>query len=446
MSKPLPRLASSWFTAFDLARDPLRRPLAYFERLGDTFGGRLFGKDFIITRCPEVFEDVLVKQHKSFVKDDITRGLGRLLGNGLLISEGDTWKKSRRIIVPHLQPRAIERHLEIFREEAERTIAAWPSGGTVDLHQQMTELTLRVLLRSVFGTDARETDDFERSMRDVMQYFAGFANTSYPLPLWLPTSPNRRFRRAREHLNRALEGILASARNAPAGVSSVLHSMFSARESGELGEQQLLDECLTFLLAGHETTALALTYTLGLLGDAPGEQTKLRSELERLPPPNTLAALRGHHGLVRVIKESMRLYPESWTLGREALEAVEVGGWAIERQTQVYLYQWAAHQNPRWFARPERFEPERWTPDFEAALPRSAYIPFGGGPRICVGNHFAWAELVSMLATIVGRVELQPVQPFRPRLLMSVVARPRDPVPMRVVHVTAPARVTAGAA
>lgn len=446
MSKKPPRLTSSWFTIFDLARDPLRRPLAYFERLGDTFGGRMLGKDFLVTRCPEVFEDVLVKKHKAFIKDDITRGLSQLLGNGLLTSEGDTWKKSRRVIVPHLQPRAIEQYLEIFRDEAERSVAAWSPGSTVDLHQQMTALALRIILRSVFGTDAAESRDFEQSMKDVMSYFAGFANTSLPLPLWLPAPKNRRFLRAREHLNHGLQSILQSAREASSGPSSVLHSLFSARESGQLDDRQLLDEALTFLLAGHETTALALTYTLALLGDAPAEQGALRREIDQLPPPSSLAALRSQTALARVIKESMRLYPESWALGREALEAVDVGGWAIEPQTQVYLYQWAAHQNPRWFPEPERFHPGRWTPELEAALPRSAYTPFGGGPRVCVGNHFAWAELICVLATILARVELQPVRPFRPRLLMSVVARPRDPVPMRVVPVTSRAHATAGAA
>ena len=443
MSKQPPRLTSSWFTIFDLARDPLRRPLAYFERLGDTFAGRYLGRDFIATRSPDVFEDVLVRKHKSFGKDNLTRGLSVLLGNGLLTSSGEAWRTSRRVIVPHLQPRSIERYLDIFREEAERTVSGWASGSCVDLHQQMTGLTLRVILRSVFGTDAHEADDFERSMRDVMRYFAGFANTSLPLPLWIPAPKNRRFMRAREQLNRSLGKILESARHAPASSTSVLHSLFSAQESGELSERQLLDEALTFLLAGHETTALALTYTLALLADAPRAQSDLRRELERLPPPTTLQALRSYETLTRIIKESMRLYPESWVLGREALEPVEVGGWALERQTQVYLYQWAAHQNPRWFEQPERFSPERWTPELEAALPRGAYTPFGGGPRICVGNHFAWAELISVLATIVSRVELQPVQPFRPRLLMSIVARPKDPVPVRVVRVPASLQASA---
>lgn len=435
MSRKPPRpKGSSWLTVIDLGRDPLRRPLHYFERFGDTFGGHVLGKDFIITRDPAVFEDVLIKQHKLFVKDDITRGMGQLLGNGLLTSEGDTWKNSRRVILPHLQARAIERYLALFRQETERALSAWVPGETFDLHAEMTALTVRITLRSVFGTEAEDPRELEHSMRAVMSYFAGVANTSLTLPTWLPTPDNLRFRRARAHLTAVMRRTLAAARSS-AGESSVLHSLLSAQDAGALSEQQLLDEALTLLLAGHETTALALTYTLALLADAPEQQSALRDEIGRLPAPDTLEALRAQQTLARVIKESMRLYPESWALGREALEETEVGGWAIARRTQVYLYQWAAHQNPRWFERPDEFLPSRWTPELEASLPRCAYTPFGGGPRICIGNHFAWAELVCVLADTLARFELKPLQPFRPRLLLSITARPKHPIPMRVERI-----------
>lgn len=430
---PRPR-GSSWLTILDFGRDPLRRPLAYFERYGDTFGGHMLGKDFVVTRDPAVFEDVLVKKHKSFVKDDIARGLSVLLGRGLLTSEGDTWKKSRRVILPHLQAQTIERYLAAFRLEAERTLDGWADRGVVDLHAEMTALTVRITLRTVFGTSTENAEVFERSMRAVMDYFAGFAGTLIAMPLWLPTPTTLRFLRAREHLTRAVRRTLSVARETGQG-ESVLQSLLSAQDAGELSEQQLVDEVLTLLLAGHETTALALTYTLALLADAPAVQSAVREENAGLPAPSTLATLRAHTGLGRVIKESMRLYPESWALGREALEQQDIGGWAVEPQTQVYLYQWAAHMNPAWFERPEEFLPERWTPEFEAALPRSAYTPFGGGPRVCVGNHFAWAELVVVLAAALARYELWPLAPFRPRLLASITARPKHPVPMRVVRI-----------
>jgi cytochrome P450 len=442
MSQKPPRpKGSSWSTVLDIGRDQLRRPLRYFDTLGDTFGGHLLGKDFILTRDPAVFEDVLIKKHKSFTKDDITRGLGVLLGRGLLTSEGDTWKRSRRVILPHLQARTIERYLETFRREADRTLSRWVPGETFDLHAEMTRLTVRITLCSVFGTDPEGADELERSMRAVMSYFAGVANTMLPFPLWLPTPDNRRFLAAREHLTRSMRRILAAARESQES-GSVLASLLAARDTGELSEEQLIDEGLTLLLAGHETTALALTYTLALLGDAPEEQAIVRAELLELPAPDTLESLRRQHALARVIKESMRLYPESWALGREATEALEVGPWSIEAQTQVYLYQWACHQHPRWFERPEEFRPSRWTPEFEAALPRCAYTPFGSGPRVCIGNHFAWAELVTVLADALARFELVPVQPFRPRLLLSITARPKGPVPMRVAALASRATAT----
>lgn len=437
--KPPTPNAPSWFTILDLGRDSLRRPLHYFERLGDTFGGHLLGKDFLITRDPAVFEDVLVKKHKAFMKDDITRGLGVLLGRGLLTSEGDTWKNSRRVILPHLQAGNIERYLEAFRSETEHTLGAWLAGQPFDLHSEMTGLTVRILLRCLFGTNARDAHEFERSIRAVMKYFAGFADTLMTMPLWLPTPGTRRFLRARQHLTEAMRRIIESARQG--GGDSVLHSMLSARDTGELSEQQLIDEALTMLLAGHETTALALTYTLALLADAPQEQAAVREQLEHSPVPDTLEALRAQKGLVSVLKESMRLYPQSWAIGREALEDMDLGPWAVKCQTQVYLYQWAAHQNPRWFEQPEAFRPSRWTPEFEAALPRCAYTPFGGGPRVCIGNHFAWAELVCVLSEALARFDFKPVQPFRPRLLLSVTARPKHPIPIRVEPIARRPRV-----
>jgi cytochrome P450 len=436
---PRPK-GSSWFTILDLGRDPLRRPLHYFARFGDTFGGHALGKDFVITRDPAVFEDVLIKKHRAFIKDDITRGLDKLLGRGLLTSDGKIWQDSRRVMLPHFQAQSIERYLEAFHSEADRTLSGWTPGQTFDLHAEMTALSVRIILRCVFGTCAEDVHELERSMQAVMKYFAGFASTSMPLPLWLPSPDNRRFLRAREHLTQVVRRIIEAARQGGAG-SSVIQSLLSARDAGDLTEEQLIDEALTLLLAGHETTALALTYTLALLADAPSEQALIREELGRSSTPDSLAALRAQKALPAAIKESMRLYPQSWAVGREALEDMDVGPWAIARKTQVYLYQWAAHQNPRWFEQPEAYRPSRWTPELEAALPRCAYTPFGGGPRICMGNHFAWAELVCVLAGALRRFEFQPVQPFRPRLLLSVTARPKDPVPMRVV--LAPRRAVA---
>jgi len=293
----------------------------------------------------------------------------------------------------------------------------------------MAALTMSITLRCVFGTTSYDARAFDKAMRHVMDYFVGVAGTSYPLPLWVPTVANRRFIKARRELGEAaLEIVQQSSQSAP----SVVQSLRQAQQVGELSQQQLVDEALTMLLAGHETTALALTYTLALLADAPHEQSLIRDELMQLPMPRDVAQLRSCDALVRAIKESMRLYPESWAIGREALQDVQVGGWQVDRETQVFLYQWAAHQNPRYFPEPEKFLPGRWTQQFEQDLPRFAYTPFGGGPRICVGNHFAWAEMLAVMRGLLSRFAFEPLRPFQPRLLASVTVRPKDPVPMIV--------------
>lgn len=422
---PRPR-APGLFTVLDIGRDQLERPIHYFQRLGDTFRTSLFGTVLVATRDPHVFEDVLVRQHKRFIKDEITRGLSKLLGQGLLTSHGEPWQQNRRLLQPHFQPQQLDRYLPVFREEAERELDGWPSEGTLDLHPAMARLSMRIALRTLFGTEAGEYDEFEQSMRDAMWFFAGFAGTSVPLPLSIPTPTNRRFLRARSHLNEALRRILTQARTQ--GVqTSVLGSLLSARASGELSEQQLVDEAITMLLAGHETTALTLTYALALLARAPEQQRALREELSG-SVPESVAALRALPGVNRALKESLRLYPPAWAIGREALEDSEIAGFTVPKGAQVILYQWAAHRHPKWFEEPLAFRPGRWTRDFEASLPRHLYAPFGGGPRICIGNHFALAEMVIALVTLLDQFELQAPEPFAPRFITSITLRPRDPV------------------
>ncbi|HEY8944891.1 MAG TPA: cytochrome P450 [Polyangiaceae bacterium] len=429
---PRPR-APGLFTVLDLGRDQLRRPVHYFDRLGDTFGVTLLGTRMLATRDPAVFEDVLVRQHKLFSKDRITQKLSILLGQGLLTSEGPAWRKHRRLIQPHLQPAELARYLPVFRDEAERLLETWPVHGTVELHAAMAQTSMRIALRTLFGADAKGVDDFESSMRAVMMFFTGVAGTAVPLPLWLPTPTNRRFLRARAHLNDALHQILVRARDR-GPTTSVLQNLLSAQDGGELSEQQLVDEGLTLLLAGHETSALALTYTLALLATDPERQKAVHEELGN-QPLDTLDSLRRSSGLSRALKESMRLYPEAWALGREALEDCEVAGMDVRRGTQIFLYQWAAHRHPRYFDAPDSFFPERWTPEFEASLPRVLYAPFGAGPRVCVGSHFAWAEVLCVLGALLRRTRFEAPPPFAPRFIPSITLRPRDPVHARILRI-----------
>jgi cytochrome P450 len=411
----------------EIGRDQLRAPIRYFDELGDTFALPLLGRTFVASRDPALFEEVLVRRHKLFIKDELTRGLSRLLGQGLLTSDGEPWRKHRRILGHHFHAAEIAQYLPVFREEAERELARWAPGCVFDLHAAMARLSMRVALRTVFGNDGSGFGDFETSMRDAMFFFLGIGGTGLTLPLALPTPRNRRFLRARAHLNSAVRQLLEAARARGAG-NSVLQSLLAARESGELSEQQLVDESITMLIAGHETSALALAYTLALLADDRTEQRAIQEELDGRVP-ETLDGLRRATRLNRALKESLRLYPESWALGREPLEPCEVAGAALPRGAQVILYQWAAHRHPRWFSEPESFRPERWTPEFESSLPRCLYTPFGAGPRICIGNFFAIAEVLVALATFLTRFDFEAPRPFTPTFVPAVTLRPRGPVP-----------------
>jgi cytochrome P450 len=427
LEKAFPRpSAPGWLTMLDLGRDQLERPIHYFERLGDSFASSWFGVPMIASRDPALFEEVLVRQHKHFIKDAVTRGLSGLLGNGLLTSEGEEWRKNRRIVSPHFRATDIGAYLAVFHEEAERELQRWPAGGALDVHRAMTRVTLRVVLRTVFGSDGSEDMDIERSMHDVVAHALGVAGTWVTLPLYLPTPANRRFLRGRAHLRSEAARLIAQART-QGSRKSVLGSLLAAQESGALSEQQLIDEAITFLLAGHETSALTLSYTLALLAAHPGEQRAIQEELTALAPDD-LDALRCTARLTATVKESLRLYPPAWSMGREATQDCELGGVPVRAGTQVFLFQWAAHRHPQWFPEPGAFRPQRWTPENEAGLPRCLYMPFGAGPRVCVGNQFAMAEILVVLGTLLRRFDFSLAQPFVPRFQPALTLRPRAPV------------------
>lgn len=424
---PLP----GFWVLYDMARDQLTRPRRYFDRYGDTFTFRFLGAPVHNSRDPLVFDEVLVKKHKSFEKDEITRGLSKILGSGLLTSGGQHWRQHRKLMQPHFVPKELDRYVPIFVDEAERECASW-TGDTVDLHEAMVNFTARVALRAFFGESADEAPGFERSMDAVMAYFRGIFGTNMALPLWLPTPTNLAFKRARKHLRGAVQNLVDRYREGTLQ-PSILSSLMAKNESGELSDTDLIDEGITLLTAGHETTALALTYTLGLLAAHPEIQTRLRAEMLEGDLPRTLDEVRRGPLLHQVIKESLRLYTVAWSVGREALEDVEVGGHLIRKGEPIYLFLWEAHHAAKFFPDPESFRPERWTPEFESALPRQLYIPFGGGPRVCIGNQFALGELVLALQVFLRHFEFAALEPrFAPKLEPSVTVRPKSAVRVRV--------------
>jgi cytochrome P450 len=249
--------------------------------------------------------------------------------------------------------------------------------------------------------------------------------------LWIPTPINRKFAAARAELRLRLGAILESAKEAGRG-DTLLARLLAEKDAEALSSEQFIDECITLLVAGHETSALALCYALHSLAMHPLAQRRLHEELVRTGVPETVRDCQRSGVLRNTLTETLRLYPVAWALGREVHEAVTIEGHLVLPGTQVYIHQWQAHRHPAYFDKSEQFLPERWTEDFARQLPKNLYAPFGAGPRICIGNHFALAEMSVVLARLLRDHEFTRHSTAPLELRASITVRPRWPLLLRV--------------
>jgi cytochrome P450 len=387
---------------------------------------------------PDLIEQVLRRDHRNFIKDKGTRMLAELLGQGLLTSEAEVWRRQRRLAQPAFQLDQIQKYGAVMVACAERMLAGWQDGQTRDVHADMTRLTMEIASQTLLGASmADQADRVSRAMNDAMAYFAGPA-LWFPGFSWLPTPGNMRFRRARRQLDQVMYSTIARRRAEPqANGDDLLSRLLAARDEdgSQMSDRQLRDELVTLFLAGHETTAQALSFTFYLLARHPAAAACLAAEIDevlegRLPASADVPRLRYADW---VVKESMRLYPPAPNIGREALCDCEIGGYHIPRGAQIALVQWVVQRDPRWFDDPDSFRPERWDNDLARRLPRGAYFPFGDGPRICIGNQFAMLEAILILATVVQRYGLELTPGYKLEIFPSVTLRPRHGVSM-IVH------------
>jgi cytochrome P450 len=365
------------------------------------------------------------------VKDDFTRRLSVVVGNGLLTSEGDFWRRQRRLAQPAFHHHRVRTYGDVMVRHAERAVSRFVPGETRDLHAEMMRLTLDIVAETLFGVDiGSAAHEIGEALEILSSRFGGY---DVLVPLWVPTPANRRIRRALARLDEIVYGIIRG-RGSEEDRGDLLSMLLAAttEDGGGMSDVQLRDEVVTLLLAGHETTALVLTYTLHLVGSDQRVAGVLRGEIDRVLGARsaTVADLPALGYADRVVREAMRLYPPVWAIGREVRERCTVAGYDLPAGTQLWMAEWVVHRDPRYFPEPELFRPERWEDDLAKRLPRFAYFPFGGGQRVCIGNAFAMMEAVLLLATIVQRTRLVPEKPlsFRP----SVTLRPSGPVRMRV--------------
>lgn len=418
-----------------------QRPLETIERArqhGDLVRWRFGPFWFNQANHPDLVREILVTKADSFGKTARNREVfERVLGEGLLVSEGEYWRRQRRLVQPAFHRKRIESYGDVMVEYTQRMLDQWGEGAEIDLAREMMQLTLGVVSKTLF--DAELEDEtyhrVDRAMGVVLEKANDRFNRVLPLPAWLPTPSNRAAMRAVQELDDVLMEIIEERRRQGTDTGDLLSMLLMAQTQGDgMTDRQVRDEAMTLFLAGHETTANALTWTWTLLARHPEVEARLRQEIERAlsgraPTVDDLESLEYTDW---VIQESMRLYPPAWIIARQAREPVKVGRYRLDEGAIVFISQWGLHRDERFFESASQFRPERFSPKRADDIPRYAYIPFGGGPRICVGNNFAMMEARLVLAAMVQSVslEMDPDQDLTPEPLVTL--RPRHRIRMRV--------------
>ncbi len=419
----------------------LRNPLALFTQCARDYGDvvrlRFPGMEVYSLHHPDLTAYVLRGEPRYFIKDQLTRRLSNRLGQGLVTSEGDFWRQQRRLAQPAFQPSHLHHYGTVMTAYTDRMLHDWQDGQRRDLHQDMMHLTLEIAAKTFFDSDiATDANDIRTALEAVMTYDMGLSNWLFP-DRWVPTPAAFRFRRAVRTLDQIIYRIIHQHRLSTHPSADLLSRLLAARndDDSQMTDQQLRDEVMTLLLAGHETTALTLSYCCYLLAQHPKAEQALAAEWAQVLDGRTPTAADVPRlpYTTWVVRESMRLYPPAWGIGREAIQDCVIDGYHVPKGTQLYLNQWVVHRDPRWFDEPKAFKPERWENDSVKRLPHGVYFPFGDGPRICIGNHFAMMEAVLVLATVGQRYRMTLVSDRPLALVPSVTLRPKHGVQV-VVH------------
>ena len=422
----------------EYARDPLGFLSGCAREYGDVVRLRFMGQNLYLLSDPDLIEYVLVEHNRNFTKTSILKRNRRLLGDGLLISEGELWRRQRRLAQPAFHRKRVAAYGEVMVAFAKRSLEAWCDGQTIDVHEEMMHLTLEIVAKCLFDAEVgSRATDVGQAMKVAMKDFSS-QRRLVRIPRGVPTPHNVRFEMAARRLDEIVRTIIEDRRKSGEDRGDLLSMLVVAEdEDGErMTDKQLRDEVMTLFLAGHETTANALSWTFWLLSLTPHAENKLAEELERVLGGRTptISDLPNLPCVERVVKESMRLYPPVWVVGREAIAECEVGSYQMPTGTTALMSQWVMHRDPRYHESPERFDPDRWTAEYAKALPRFAYFPFGGGPRQCIGASFAMTEACLILATVAQRfrMDLAPGQRVEP--YASITLRPKEGIRMSLVE------------
>ncbi|WP_256107425.1 cytochrome P450 [Streptomyces sp. ODS05-4] len=414
--------------------DPLNFLRLLLERHGDVVEWDLGTSKALLVGHPEHVGEVLSQVESTFDFPDLGHAFRTLTGEGVATSRGADWKRKRATAMPAVRPQQVQAYADVMVNSTLAHVARWRPGDRVDVYTEIRDLTRTIAVRAIFGSDPQgEGGDIEQAL-DVAQEQIGadFRGVSALYPEWLITPGRLRLRKAVAALDAEVARLVASYRQRPSERENLLSRLMDARDEdgAPLPDREVRDEAITFYVAGHATTAATLTWAYYLLSRNPETYEAMQAEVAealggRTPTHEDCARLPYTE---QVVKETLRLYPPSWSLAHIAKDGATVGGRAVEKGTLVFTSPWATQRDRRWYHRPEEFRPERWAPGGETAgLPDHAWFPFGGGPRICPGARYATVKTMLVLAVVAQRFRLD-VTPWENPPYPGLTAYPRDPM------------------
>jgi cytochrome P450 len=396
----------------------------------------------IVINHPDYAHEVLVAQADKFYKTTSTKQImGPVVGNGLFTSDGDFWKRQRRLVQPAFHSKRIGAYAQVMVDYAADLAVEWHSGDTRSIDRDMTNLTMRVIAKTLFDADiSRDAPEVGQAIREGLALIEQSFRQLFPAPTWLPTPHNRKMRLVVERLDALIQKFIDDRRASGEDKGDFLSLLLSAQDEDNsvMTDKQVRDEAMTLFGAGHETTAVTLTWIWYLLSQYPEAEARLYEELERvlagrLPTLDDLPKLTYTE---KIVKEAMRLYPAAWVVTREAHQDLTLGNHPVKKGRIVLVNVYGLHHDPRYFADPERFDPERFSPENEAKIAKYTYLPFGGGPRVCIGNAFSLMESRLLLATLAQRFKLSLAPNFavvpdrqftlRPKYGMQMIVSERE--------------------
>src|SRR5579863_1661613 len=427
--------------ALEVRKDPLGTLQRLAREYGDLVGFTAMGMRRVLVSRPEYIQQLLILDHAKLHKSALTKlVVGPLLGQGLLISEGDFWRRQRRLAQPAFHRSRTNEYSPVMVECALERMRQWRGGETRNIAEEMMKLTLEVAVRTLFGTTlAGDSEAIGKAMTFLMRYYLRRGRSPWRIPASWPTPANRRARREVEYMDSLIYGIISDRKKDTRPRNDLLSMLMAAlhEDGSQMTEKQVRDESMTLFVAGHETTALSLVWTWYLLGENPEAEARLHEELRAVlgGRPAEVSDLDRLPYLNAVVHESLRLYPPAFIMARMNVESVTVGGYEIPPRSTLLASQWVMHRDPRFFEQPERFLPERWLDGLESRLPPGAYFPFGDGPRRCIGQGFAQLETALVIAAIAQKFRFRLTKGFPVVPEPLVTLRPKYGIEMTIQQV-----------